>query len=183
MPITQTPTPVATATPTVTPTPSDTPYPPIVACLQSQLSVVADAKPAWTDGNQAAIYLVVTNISDSMCSITGYPLVAAYGPDGHALTVAFEHGSFGAVPIADPLIYRTPVIPGETAFAGLTWPTGFGTGCSRIGSFHVSLPGVNPVPVNIAVISEICTVGSYPAPLAATAINPGESFQGNQYKP
>jgi hypothetical protein len=179
------PTPEPTSAPSLTPTPTPsttaTPYPPIVACTSSQLSVAEDTEPPWTEGDQVAVYMVVTNISDAMCSITGYAGVAPLDSAGHVINVTYEHGSFGAVPIPDPGIYRTPVIPGETAYFGMTWLTGTSSSCSSATQFLVSLPAPDATSVAIPVMTEICPVGTNPSPLAVTAINPGESYIDNKY--
>jgi hypothetical protein len=104
------------------------------------LSVTADTEAPWSEDGQEAIYMVVDNISNSLCSITGYADVAPFDAAGHAINVTYEHGSFGSVPIPDPGIYRTPEVPGELAYFGVTWTTGTGPNCSAATHFLVSLP-------------------------------------------
>jgi Protein of unknown function (DUF4232) len=147
------------------------------------LGVSLDNKAAWSADDQAAMYLVVTNTSDSLCSVTGYPVVVPYDTTGHEISVTYEQGSFGDVPIADPSIYRTPLIPGENAYAGVTWATRAGPNCSSAGQFHVTLPGTGASPTAIPVVTEICMIGANRGPFAVTAIGPGESFMSNQYQP
>ena len=147
------------------------------------MSVTVDSQPEWADNGQAAIYLVVDNISNSLCSIDGYPGVAALDSADHVINVSYEHGSLGAGPIPDPGIYRTPVIPGELAYAGLTWTTGHGAGCSDVSHFQVSLPSPDPMSMTVPFSTSICMVGANPGPLAVTAVGPGESFTNNPYHP
>jgi len=147
------------------------------------MSVTVDSEAEWSQDGQAAIYLVVDNTSNSLCSIDGYPEVAALDTSGHVINVTYEHGSFGDVPIPDPGIYRTPVIPGELAYAGLTWTTGSGANCSHVSQFQVSLPAPDPTSVAVPFVTSICMVGANPGPLAVTAVGPGESFTSNPYHP
>jgi hypothetical protein len=172
-------TPASTLTPT--PSASATPYPPIVACTSSQLSVAADTEAPWSEGGQEAIYMLVDNISNSLCSITGYAGVAPFDAAGHAINVTYEHGSFGSVPIPDPGIYRTPEVPGELAYFGMTWTTGTGPNCSAATHFLVSLPASDATSMTVNFATEICPVDVNPAPLAVTAVNPGESYIDNPY--
>ena len=175
---TATPVPSATPTPSATATPSSTPYPPIVACTSAQLGVTADTRPAWSDGVQAAIYLVVTNVSPTLCSVTGYPLVAAYDAGGLAISVTYEQGSFGAMPIADPRPYRTPLIEGENAYAGMTWDTGTGPNCAAAGWFQVTLPAPDPSSIKVSFPTSICMTGAQPSSTGAHRRQSGRVIHG-----
>jgi Protein of unknown function (DUF4232) len=112
-------------------------------CQSGQLRIVAgkSGAAAGTIGQT----ILITNVSKSLCTITGYPRVTAVNADGKVVVTARPKldGMVGGIQSGTTI----PVVtldPGQVASAeveGGDVPTGSATSCPTYPAFLVTLPG------------------------------------------